>query len=100
MRQSAEQPRRLVNLHIYAIISENTTGIGQTDHNHQPFFFFYQRVNMTETDKESFEELFKAEKTTKIRHLSPGQKIKATIVGINDETTFLDVGGKSEGVLE
>ena len=54
---------------------------------------------MTETDKESFEELFKAEKTTKIRHLSPGQKIKATIVGINDETTFLDVGGKSEGVL-
>jgi small subunit ribosomal protein S1 len=54
---------------------------------------------MTDTDNESFEELFKAEKTKKIRHLSPGQKIKATIVGINDETTFLDVGGKSEGVL-
>ena len=54
---------------------------------------------MTEIDNESFEELFKAEKTTKIRHLTPGQKIKATIVGINDETTFLDVGGKSEGVL-
>lgn len=54
---------------------------------------------MTDTDNESFEELFKAEKTQKIRHLTPGQKIKATIVGINDETTFLDVGGKSEGVL-
>lgn len=54
---------------------------------------------MTEIDNESFEELFKAEKNTKIRHLTPGQKIKATIVGINDETTFLDVGGKSEGVL-
>lgn len=54
---------------------------------------------MTDTDNESFEELFKAEKTRKIRHLTPGQKIKATIVGINDETTFLDVGGKSEGVL-
>ena len=54
---------------------------------------------MTGIDNESFEELFKAEKTTKIRHLTPGQKIKATIVGINDETTFLDVGGKSEGVL-
>ncbi len=54
---------------------------------------------MTEPDNESFEELFKAQKTTKIRHLTPGQKIKATIVGINDETTFLDVGGKSEGVL-
>jgi small subunit ribosomal protein S1 len=55
---------------------------------------------MTETDNESFEELFKAEKTKKIKHLTPGQKIKATIVGINDETTFLDVGGKSEGVLQ
>jgi small subunit ribosomal protein S1 len=54
---------------------------------------------MTATDNESFEELFKAEKITKIRHLTPGQKIKATIVGINSETTFLDVGGKSEGVL-
>jgi small subunit ribosomal protein S1 len=54
---------------------------------------------MTDTDNESFEELFKAERTKKIKHLSPGQKIKATIVGINSETTFLDVGGKSEGVL-
>ncbi len=54
---------------------------------------------MTETDNESFEELFKAEKTAKIRHLTPGQKIKATIVGINSETAFLDVGGKSEGVI-
>ncbi len=54
---------------------------------------------MTETDNESFEELFKAEKTKKIKHLTPGQKIRATIVGINDETAFLDVGGKSEGVI-
>jgi len=54
---------------------------------------------MTDTGNESFEELFKAEKTKKIKHLTPGEKIKATIVGINDETTFLDVGGKSEGVL-
>lgn len=54
---------------------------------------------MTEANSESFEDLFKAEETKKIRRLTPGQKIKATIVGINDETTFLDVGGKSEGVL-
>jgi small subunit ribosomal protein S1 len=54
---------------------------------------------MTEANNESFEDLFKAEETKKIRHLTPGQKIKATIVGINSETTFLDVGGKSEGVL-
>ncbi|MGW8194531.1 MAG: 30S ribosomal protein S1 [Desulforhopalus sp.] len=54
---------------------------------------------MTEPKNESFEDLFKAEETRKIRRLTPGQKITATIVGINDETTFLDVGGKSEGVL-
>lgn len=54
---------------------------------------------MTEANNESFEDLFKAEETKKIRHLTPGEKIKATIVGINSETTFLDVGGKSEGVL-
>lgn len=47
----------------------------------------------------SFEELFKAEETKKIRHLTPGQKIKATIVGMNSESTFLDVGTKSEGVV-
>ncbi len=54
---------------------------------------------MTEANGESFEDLFKAEETKKIRRLAPGQKITATIVGQNDETTFLDVGGKSEGVL-
>lgn len=54
---------------------------------------------MTDTLSDSFEDLFKAEETKKIRHLTPGQKIKATIVGINSESTFLDVGSKSEGVL-
>ena len=54
---------------------------------------------MTDTLSESFEDLFKAEETKKIRHLTPGQKIKATIVGINNESTFLDVGSKSEGVI-
>ncbi len=54
---------------------------------------------MTDTLSESFEDLFKAEETKKIRHLTPGQKIKATIVGIHNESTFLDVGSKSEGVL-
>lgn len=54
---------------------------------------------MTEANSENFEDLFKAEETKKIKRLTPGQKIKATIVGITDETTFLDVGGKSEGVL-
>lgn len=54
---------------------------------------------MSEPSNESFEDLFKEETTKKIKYLTPGQKIKATIVGITGETTFLDVGGKSEGVL-
>ncbi len=54
---------------------------------------------MTDTTSDNFEDLFKAEETRKIRHLTPGQKIKATIVGITGESTFLDVGSKSEGVL-
>lgn len=48
---------------------------------------------------ESFEDLFKAEETKKIRRLTPGQKVTATVVGTSTETIFLDVGGKSEGVL-
>jgi small subunit ribosomal protein S1 len=52
-----------------------------------------------EVNNESFEELFKVENTKKLRRIEPGQKITATIVGIGEETTFLDVGGKSEGVL-
>jgi len=54
---------------------------------------------MTDTTSDNFEDLFKAEETKKIRHLTPGQKIKATIVGIAGESAFLDVGGKSEGIL-
>lgn len=54
---------------------------------------------MTDEFSDSFEDLFKAEETKKIRHLTPGQKIRATIVGITGESTFLDVGSKSEGVL-
>jgi small subunit ribosomal protein S1 len=51
------------------------------------------------SQNESFEDLFKVEETKKLRHLTPGQKITATIVSTGEETTFLDVGGKSEGVL-
>ncbi|HBG20808.1 MAG TPA: 30S ribosomal protein S1 [Desulfobulbaceae bacterium] len=54
---------------------------------------------MTDTTSDNFEDLFKAEETKKIRHLTPGQKITATIVGITGESAFLDVGSKSEGVL-
>lgn len=50
-------------------------------------------------ENESFEALFQAEEKKEIRRLSRGEKITATVVGITDETVFLDVGGKSEGIL-
>jgi small subunit ribosomal protein S1 len=47
---------------------------------------------------ESFAELFQ-EKTAARAALKPGDRIEATVVGISGENIFLDVGGKSEGVL-
>ncbi len=52
-----------------------------------------------DTMSESFEDLLRLEGNTKMRRLVPGQKISATIVGISGESVFLDVGGKSEGVM-
>ncbi|MGE4560219.1 MAG: 30S ribosomal protein S1, partial [Desulfobulbus sp.] len=48
---------------------------------------------------ETFAELFQA-KTVSRTALQPGTKIEASIVGISGENIFLDVGGKSEGVLQ
>ena len=52
-----------------------------------------------ENFSDSFEELFQSEERKKIRHLSPGEKISAVVAGISGENIFLDVGGKSEGIL-
>ncbi len=52
-----------------------------------------------DTMSESFEDLLRQEDSKKMRRLVPGQKITATIVGISGESVFLDVGGKSEGVM-
>ncbi len=49
--------------------------------------------------EQSFEDLFQAEETKKVRKLQPGQKLTAAVVGVTEETIFLDVGGKSEGIL-
>ena len=48
---------------------------------------------------ETFADLFQA-KTVSQTALKPGTKIEASIVGISGESLFLDVGGKSEGVLQ
>lgn len=49
-------------------------------------------------EEERFDQLFE-EKTTQHARLEPGDRIEAVIVGISGENVFLDVGGKSEGVL-
>ncbi len=53
-----------------------------------------------EHDSDSFAALFSQSEEKTLRKLSPGQKIKATVVGIDKETVFLDVGTKSEGIVE
>ncbi|HIP82685.1 MAG TPA: 30S ribosomal protein S1, partial [Desulfocapsa sulfexigens] len=50
-------------------------------------------------DSASFAELFQESESKPTRHLKPGQKITATIVGISPESIFIDTGGKSEGIL-
>jgi small subunit ribosomal protein S1 len=48
--------------------------------------------------EERFEDLF-SEKKIKTPKLKPGDRIEAVVAGISGENIFLDVGGKSEGVL-
>jgi small subunit ribosomal protein S1 len=48
--------------------------------------------------EERFEDLFQEKSITREK-LQPGDKIEAKVVGISGENIFLDVGGKSEGVL-
>lgn len=53
-----------------------------------------------DANNESFADLFNQEETKKLRHFTPGQKVTATLISISGESAFLDVGGKSEGVLD
>ncbi|WP_136796956.1 MULTISPECIES: 30S ribosomal protein S1 [Desulfosediminicola] len=52
-----------------------------------------------DSNNDSFEALFNQEATKKLRHFKPGQKVSATIIDISGESIFLDVGGKSEGIV-
>jgi len=47
---------------------------------------------------ESFAELFQV-KTISRKAMQPGDRVEALVVGISGDNIFLDVGGKSEGVL-
>lgn len=53
-----------------------------------------------EQNNDSFEALFSQSEDKTLKKLTPGQKLKATVVGIDRETVFLDVGTKSEGIVE
>lgn len=48
---------------------------------------------------DSFAELFQESESKPLRRLKRGERITATIVGLSNESIFLDIGGKSEGVL-
>jgi small subunit ribosomal protein S1 len=51
------------------------------------------------SDHESFADLFNDDTITNKR-LAPGQKIKARVVDVSQDSIFLDVGKKSEGFLD
>jgi small subunit ribosomal protein S1 len=51
-------------------------------------------------NNDSFEALLRESEKKPLKKLSPGEKLNATIVGIDGESIFLDVGTKSEGVIE
>ena len=48
----------------------------------------------------SFAELFAQSSQTPYGRFSPGDRVKGTVVKINPETVFIDLGGKSEGTAE
>ena len=48
--------------------------------------------------EERFEDLFN-EKQVSAPKLKPGDRIEAKIAGLSGESIFLDIGGKSEGIL-
>jgi len=49
--------------------------------------------------EESFADLFQ-EKTVSKKHIQPGDRIVATVADCSNENIFLDIGGKSEGVIK
>jgi small subunit ribosomal protein S1 len=49
--------------------------------------------------EESFEELLEKSLNAAER-LKPGQKVSAEIVGITGESVYIDLGGKTEGIID
>lgn len=59
--------------------------------------------DMTDNDvpegTESFAELLE-KSSRQTERLSPGQKVKADVVSISGDLVYIDLGGKSEGVID
>ena len=49
-------------------------------------------------EAERFDQLLEEKKSKPVR-MQPGDRVDALIVGMSGEHVFLDVGGKSEGVM-
>ncbi|HMK57101.1 MAG TPA: S1 RNA-binding domain-containing protein [Dissulfurispiraceae bacterium] len=49
--------------------------------------------------QESFAELLEKSSSRRSR-LAPGEKVKARVVGISGETVYIDLGGKSDGIID
>ena len=49
-------------------------------------------------EAERFDQLLEEKKSKPVR-MQPGDRVDALIVGVSGEHVFLDVGGKSEGVM-
>jgi len=59
----------------------------------------YENIKDTAVEQESFAKLLEKSGTQNMR-LAPGQKVKATVVSISGDLVYIDLGGKSEGIIE
>ena len=56
-------------------------------------------VSSAETEDESFAAMFEAQEVPST-HLSPGQRVTATVVAITADTIFVSTGSKVDGIVE
>lgn len=60
---------------------------------------YEDNLNSNNETEENFETLFKESSKLPDR-LEPGQKVKSIVVGISGDLIYIDLGGKTEGVVE
>jgi small subunit ribosomal protein S1 len=60
---------------------------------------FENMSNTAKRDEESFASLFEKSNRESVR-LAPGQKVKVRVVSVTGDLVYVDLGGKSEGVID